>query len=412
MNELYQKLARLAIRRGVNVQKDQPLIIRADVRDHAFVEMLVKEAYEAGALSVSVDWKDQKLNRMDYEYQTAETLSDIGSWIHTREEERQKKHACYLSVISDAPNALQGIDQNKRNAYQSAYLEMMADLQKYSVNNEGQWCVFGIPSVEWAKTVFPDLPEEEAFRRLEAAIFQVSRVHADSDPLEEWEKHDAELIRHADKLNAYQFDRLHFRSGLGTDLTVGLVRNHIWVGGGCTTPAGVYFDPNIPTEEIFCMPDRSRVDGVVYASMPLSYHGTLIEDFHFRFAAGKVVEAHAGKEEEVLKDMLAFDEGSGRLGEVALVPYGSPVSASGILFLNTLYDENAACHLALGMCYPENLEGGTRLSDEELRAAGGNVSRQHTDFMFGTADMEIDGIAKDGTITAIFRNGRFVWEDK
>jgi aminopeptidase len=412
MHELYQKLARLAVRRGVNVQKGQPLIIRADVRDHVFIEMLVKEAYEAGALSVSVDWKDQTLNRMDYEYQTAETLCDIGTWIHTREEDRQKKHACYLSVISDAPNSLQGIDQSKRNAYQSAYLEMMADLQKYSVNNEGQWCVFGIPSIAWAKTVFPDLPEEEAFNRLEAAIFQVSRVHTDSDPLQEWEKHDAQLIRHADKLNACQFDRLHFRSGLGTDLTVGLVRDHIWVGGGCTTPDGVYFDPNIPTEEIFCMPDRNRVDGVVYASMPLSYHGTLIEDFHFHFKDGKVTAAHAGKEADVLNDMLAFDEGSSRLGEVALVPYGSPVSASGILFLNTLYDENAACHLALGMCYPENLKGGTAMSDEELQAAGGNVSRQHIDFMFGTADMEIDGIAEDGTVTAIFRNGRFVWEDQ
>lgn len=410
MNELYQSLARLTVRHGVNVQKGQPLIIRADVRDSEFVHLCAREAYEAGAASVSVDWKDQKLTRMDYEYQTAETLSDIGKWIHDREALRHEKGACYLSVISDAPGYLKGIDPEKRNAFQRAYSELMDDLQKYTMNNEGQWCVVGVPSEEWASAVFPDLGKEEAFRKLEKAIFDVSRIHEGSDPLAEWQKHDEELIAHANALNRHQFESLHFTSSLGTDLTVGLVKDHIWVGGGGTTPQGVYFDPNIPTEEIFCMPHREKVNGVVCASKPLSWNGTLIEKFRLVFRDGKVTEVYAEKEEETLKQLIGFDEGSCRLGEVALVPYDSPVSRSGILFLNTLYDENAACHLALGSCYPENISGGLTMNDDELKAAGGNISRQHVDFMFGTSDLCADGICIDGTAVPVFRNGNFVKE--
>lgn len=411
MNEMYEKLARLAVRRGVNVQPGQPLIIRADVRDHAFAELCAREAYEAGAASVSVDWKDRKLFRMDYEWQSEETLCDIGFWLHEREEERQKKGACFLSVISDPPGLLKGIDPARRRAYQTAYAQMMEDLQRYSMNNEGQWCVVGVPSPEWACAVFPDLPREEACEKLEKAIFDVSRVYEDSDPLAEWEKHDADLIRNAAFLNRYQFSCLHFKNSLGTDLKVGLVDDHIWVGGGAETPKGVYFDPNIPTEEIFCMPHREKVSGVVYASMPLSYNGTLIENFHIVFRDGRVTEVHAEKEEDVLRQLVSFDEGSARLGEVALVPYDSPVSKSGILFFNTLYDENAACHLALGRCYPENIRGGVEMSDEELTKCGGNISRQHVDFMFGTADMTIDGICRDGTVIPVFRNGSFAAEE-
>ena len=410
MNELYSSLARLAVRHGVNVQKGQPLVIRADVRDREFAELCAREAYEAGASRVSVDWKDQKLTRMDYEYQSAETLSDIGMWIHDREAERHAKGTCYLSVISDAPGYLKGTDPEKRSAFQRAYAERMDDLQKYTMNNEGQWCVVGVPSEDWAAAVFPDLSREEAFRKLEEAIFDVSRVRSGADPIEEWHEHDRELIAHAKALNRCQFESLHFTSSLGTDLTVGLVSDHIWVGGGGTTPQGVYFDPNIPTEEIFCMPHREKVNGVVYASKPLAWNGTLIENFHLVFKDGRVTEAYAEKEEEALKQLVGFDEGSSHLGEVALVPYDSPVSRSGILFLNTLYDENAACHLALGSCYPENISGGLTMNDDELKAAGGNVSRQHVDFMFGTSDLCADGIMSDGTAVPVFRNGNFTKE--
>ena len=251
----------------------------------------------------------------------------------------------------------------------------------YTMNNEGQWCILGVPSVEWARVVFPDLSDEEAFEKLGDAIFAVTRVSEDNDPIAEWEAHDKELMEHARKLNEYNFKELHFTSASGTDLTVGLVKDHIWAGG--------------------C--------GKIVASKPLSYNGKVIEDFWFRFENGKVVDFDARKEKEALKQLLEFDEGSAYLGEVALVPYDSPVSRSGILFFDTLYDENAACHLALGRPYPENIKGGEQMSKEELLAHGANDSLQHEDFMFGTADMDIDGIKEDGSVIPIFRKGNFVF---
>ena len=407
--KMYEKLARLAVRKGVNVQKDQPLVIRASVRDYAFVRLVVKEAYEAGAKSVSVNWADQEISKMGFTYESEETLAEIPDWIHEQTKSRQEAGSCFLSIISDKPGAMADVDPKKLGAYQRAYYQKMGDLQAYTMNNIGQWCVIGIPSVEWAKVVFPELPEEKAFEKLGDAIFSVTRVGEDNDPVADWDAHDAELIGHAEKLNAYNFKELHFISELGTDVTVGLVQDHIWVGGGCFTPNGVYFDPNMPTEECFCMPEKTAVNGKVVASKPLSYNGKVIENFWFRFEDGKVVDFGAEKEEEALKHLLEFDEGSSYLGEVALVPYDSPISQSGILFFNTLYDENAACHLALGRPYPENLKGGIEMSEEELAAHGANSSLQHEDFMFGTKEMQIDGICYDGTVVPVFRNGNFVF---
>ncbi len=406
--KMYDKLAELAIKKGVNLQKGQPLVIRANVRDIAFVRKVVKAAYENGAKSVSIDWRDEELSRMNYSYQSLETLSDIPQWIYDKTKLQHDQKTCYLSIDSDKPGALKGVDSNKLNAYQQAYYRKMDDLMAYTMNNEGQWCILGVPSVEWAKVVFPDLDDKEAYEKLGDAIFAVTRVSEDNDPIGEWERHDKELIEHARKLNDLDLKALHFTSELGTDLTVELVEDHIWVGGGCTTPEGVFFDPNMPTEECFCMPLKTGVNGVVYASRPLSYNGKVIEDFWFRFKDGKVVEYDAKKEKDSLKRLLEFDEGSSYLGEVALVPYDSPVSKSGILFFNTLYDENAACHLALGRPYPENIKGGEEMSKEELKAHGANDSLQHEDFMFGTKEMNIDGIGKDGKITPVFREGNFV----
>ncbi len=405
---LYRKLAQLAVRRGVNVQPDQPLVVRADVRDHRFVEMVAEEAYKAGAKSVDVRWRDQKITKLDYLNQSEETLADIGDWLHEREQAVHDQKGCYLSVLSDRPGALKDVPANKIRAYQKAYHEKMGDLQAYTANNFGQWCVLGVASKEWAQVVFPELDEEEAFRKLEEVLFDVSGVSEDNDPVEWWKDHDAQLIRHAEKMTAFNFRELHFRNGLGTDLHVPLTENHIWVGGGCTTPAGVYFDPNIPTEEVFCMPHRDKTEGKVVSSRPLSYNGVLIENFTLIFKEGKVVEYHAEKNEEALGTLLGFDEGSSHLGEVALVPHESKISQSGVLFYNTLYDENASCHLALGRCYPENIEGGIEMSEEELLSKGGNTSLQHEDFMFGTADMDIDGITYDGNVIPVFRSGSFV----
>lgn len=405
---MYRKLAVLAVRRGANVQKGQPLVIRADVRDYPFVEMIAEEAYNAGAAYVDVRWRNQAITRLDYLNQSEETLADIGQWAVDREQEAHDKGACYLSVISDKPGSLKGIPASKISAYQKAFHEKMGPLQAYTMNNIGQWCVLGTASKEWAKAVFPELSEEEAFEKLEAVLFDVTGVTEDNDPVAYWQAHDAGLISHARKMTEFNFKELHFKNSLGTDLHVGLVEDHIWVGGGCTTPAGVYFDPNLPTEEVFCMPHREKVNGTVVSSRPLSYNGVLIDHFTLKFENGKVVEHHAEKEEEALTQLLDFDEGSRHLGEVALVPHESKISQSGILFYNTLYDENASCHLALGRPYPENIRGGEEMSPEELKEKGGNASLQHEDFMFGTADMSVDGIMHDGTVIPVFRNGSFV----
>ncbi len=407
--KMYDKLAELLVKKGVNVQKDQPVIINASVRDADFVEKVVKYAYEAGAKYVSVEWGDSKISKMAYQYQSMETLSEIPQHMYDKRKYQQDGGACYISIASGKPGEMADVDGEKIRAVNMAYYSKMADLMSYTMNNEGQWTIAGVPSLEWAKVVFPDLPDDEAFEKLGDAIFAVTRVTEDNDPIANWNEHDKELIEHAKKLNEYNFEKLHFTSELGTDLYVGLVKDHIWVGGGCTTPKGVYFDPNMPTEEIFCMPLKTGTNGIVYASKPLSYNGKVIKDFWLRFEDGKVVDYDAKEEKEALSILLDFDEGSRYLGEVALVPYDSPISKSGILFFNTLYDENAACHLALGRPYPENIKGGEEMSKEELAAHGANDSMQHNDFMFGTKEMDIDGIKEDGTVVPVFRKGNFVF---
>ena len=407
--KMYDKLAKLVVKKGVNVQKDQPVIINAHVRDAAFAEKVARYAYEAGARYVSVDWHDTELTKMAYRYETTQVLSEVPQWQYDKRKYRNDGGACFITVISDEPGALADADGEKVNAANMAFYTKMEDLMAYTMNNEGQWSVIGVPSVEWAKVVFPDLSEEEAFEKLGDAVFAVTRVTEENDPVAEWDRHDREMIEHARKLNGFCFKKLHFTSELGTDVYVELVEDHIWVGGGCTTPAGVYFDPNMPTEECFCMPLKTGVNGIVYASKPLDYQGKLIEDFWLRFENGKVVDFDAKKEKEALAKLLSFDEGASYLGEVALVPYDSPVSQTGILFFNTLYDENAACHLALGRPYPENIAGGVEMDKEELAARGANDSMVHEDFMIGTRDMNIDGIRKDGTVVPVFRKGNFVF---
>lgn len=405
---MYEKLSKLVIEHGLNVQKEQPVLIRAAIRDAEFVHMLVEDAYKIGASKVEVDWRDEELTKMHYIYQSKGTLEEIQDWIRLQAETRAEKNYAYLSVVSDAPGGLKGVDMGKVNAHMAAQSKALKKQTQALMNNDLQWCIIGVPSLEWAKVVFPDLSDEQAFERLEQAIFSVTRVTEENDPIEEWKKHDEELIQHAKQMTDHHFQSLHFQNSLGTDLNVELVKNHIWEGGGSTSNKGVFFDPNMPTEEIFTMPKRDGVNGVVYASKPLSYNGKVIEDFWFRFENGAVVDFGAKKEQETLEELLKFDEGAKYLGEVALVPYDSPISKSNILFFETLYDENAACHLALGACYPENIVGGIQMSEEELLKHGGNHSDQHEDFMFGTSDLSVDGIQEDGTIIPVFRNGNFV----
>lgn len=409
MNEaILRKYARLGVLKGANVQKDQLLVINASVRDYQFVEYCVEEAYQAGAASVMVQWNDENVNHMGYQYSSVETLSEVPDWIEERTKWEHGKHCAYLYIDSDTPGLMADIDPQKMQTVQMAYMKRMEPYMAYTMNNEGQWCILALPNPRWAVKIFPDKSEDEATAALWDAILYSVRVREDNDPVEEWRRHEEQLAHYCDILNRHQFDKLHFVSELGTDLYVGMVKNHIWVGGGCKTPEGVEFIPNMPTEECFCMPDRNNVNGIVHASKPLSYSGKVIEDFWFRFENGRVEDFGAAKEQATLQNLLDTDEGSRHLGEVALISYDSPISNLGILFFNTLFDENASCHLALGRCYPENVQGGTEMDPQQLADAGGNSSMNHVDFMFGTADMKVTGIGADGSETVLFEHGNFV----
>ena len=404
-----KQLARLAVRKGVNVQKGQQMVIRANARDYAFTRLCVQEAYDAGAARVTVDWRDEVTSRMQYLHETEDMLCEVPQWFVDREQYRQDRTTCMLHIASDTPGLLKDVPDTTLQNMTKARAEKLKDMAFYYSYNKAQWNVVCQPGMGWARLVFPDLPEDEAYARLEETIYAISRVKEGEDTLSAWEAHEQSLRRHAEALSAQAFSALHFQSRqTGTDLTVGLVKDHIWAGGGGTDAQGIYFNPNIPTEEVFTMPSRTRVDGIAYASKPLSYNGKLIEDFWVRFEHGKVVESGAKKEAALLEKLLDFDEGSRHLGEVALVPYDSPVSKSGLLFYETLFDENAACHLALGRTYPENIRGGEDMGPEDLLAHDANHSFQHEDFMIGTADMDIDGIREDGTRVPVFRAGAFV----
>ena len=406
---ILRKYAALAVRSGVNVQKGQPLVVKASVRDAAFVEMCVLEAYQAGASDVSVQWSDEILRHMDFEYQSLETLTDIPDWLEERVKREHDRGVCYLYIDSDTPGFMSDIDPEKLQKSQLARMSRMEPYAAYTMNNIGQWCIVALPNPRWACKVFPGKTEPEAMDALWKAILSSVRVREDNDPVLEWQKHDQELEEHCRILNGYAFQALHFENSRGTDLTVSLAEGHIWAGGGCTTPSGVFFNPNMPTEECFCMPDRCHVEGIVHATMPLAYQGKLIENFWLRFEGGQVVDFGAESGEDTLKGLLDTDEGARRLGEVALISYHSPISDLNLLFFNTLFDENASCHLALGRSYPENISGGLDMSREELLEHGGNYSLEHVDFMFGSSDMSVTGIQKDGTEVPVFRQGDFVF---
>ena len=405
---LLKKYASLAVRTGINIEKGQLLVIRASVKDHEFVELCVKEAYEAGAGKVSVVWNDENISHMSYEYETTESLSFVPDWVVERTRYQQERGAAFLTIDSETPGLMADIDQDKLQTVRLEYMKRMKPFQAYTMNNIGQWCIIALPGKKWAKKVFPEKGEDEAVDALWEAILQAVRINEDNDPVAEWKAHDEELMRHCKLLNEYNFDRLHFVSELGTDLYVGLVKDHVWSGGGNYSKSGTFFNANIPTEEVFCMPDRNRVDGKVFASKPLSHAGKVIEDFWFSFRDGIVIDYGAKKEKDALTKLLDTDEGSRHLGEVALISYDSPISNQNILYFNTLFDENASCHLALGRCYPENIKGGEEMSEEELLSHGGNQSMNHVDFMFGTKEIRVTGIENDGTEVEIFRNGNFV----
>ena len=406
---LLKEYAKLIVRIGANVQKDQIVILNAPVEAYAFTKLVIEEAYLAGAKKVVVNWSYGEDNKLYYQYASEETLKEFPEYNVKRLEYFMDNKAAQISVGSPNPDLMKGIDPKKFVIASKAANEKIGFYRKYMMSNGSQWTIGIVPNLEWGKKVFPDVPYYEVIEKLWGVILEACRVREGEDVVENWKKHHAQLAEHREKLNKYNFKSLHFKNKAGTDLVVNLVEGHIWGGGSEVGQNGVTFSPNIPTEEIFTMPHSHGVNGKVVATMPLSYQGVLIEDFWFEFKDGKVVDYGAKVGKEVLKTLVELDEGSSRLGEVALISHNSPISNMGILFYNTLFDENASCHLALGNAYTMNIKAGYTLSEEELMKKGYNKSMAHVDFMFGSSDMEIVGTTQDGKKVKVFTKGNFAF---
>ena len=407
MNELLiNKYAELIIKSGVNLQPNQGLMIRASIEAAPLVRALTKVAYEVGASKVLVDYDDDEISKIKIQYGTMESFL-APNYIVDKYHYLVDNNYARVSIACNNPNAFDGLSLKKVQEARMKDAPKLRFFGEHYGNNFTQWCVCGYPEKNWANLVFPN--QENAYELLADAIFKASHVELDNNPIEVWNELNKQFLARNEILKNYRFESLHFENSLGTDLTVGLIKNHIWAGGGEFTKGGIYFNPNIPTEENFTMPDCHRINGIVYASKPLDGGGRLIKDFYLKFKDGKVVEYNAKENSEALKEIIEFDEGSSSLGEVAIVPYYSPISLSNILFYETLYDENASCHLALGAAYIDsNLKDGLKYSIEELKQMGCNISNTHVDFMFGTKDMKITGIKSDGTRVVIYQDGKYL----
>ena len=401
--EKLQKYAELIVKVGVNVQPGQEVVLYINVDQQQLAHLIVKEAYKAGAGKVMIKWSDTFAQREFLEHASDEFLENVPEFAKEEAQYIADHRCCRISVMSEDPGAFGGIDQKRVAAYQSANGKALMPVRQATQNNDLSWTVVAAASPAWAERVFPDLKGEAAVDRLWEEIFKTTRIDRE-DPIQAWKDHDTKLHEKEDWLNKEQFSALHYTSPR-TDLTIGLPENHVWEGGGSKNAAGIEFMANMPTEECFTAPDNRRIDGYVTSTKPLSYAGNILENMKFTFKDGKVVEATAEKGQAVLNHLLETDEGVRSLGEVSLVPDPSPISQSGITFFNTLFDENASDHLALGAAYPFNVQGGTKMSKDQLKAKGINFSQAHVDFMVGSADMNIDGIKKDGTIVPVFRNG-------
>lgn len=402
-SEKLKKYAELIVKVGVNVQKGQPVVLYISVTQQELAHLIVEEAYEAGASEVMIEWKDTFSEREFLKHASEERLENVPEYIVKKGNYIAGKKAARISVMSADPGAYSGIDQKRIAKKQAAMGKALRQVRKATQNNDLSWTVVSAADQAWAEKVFPEKKGQAAIDALWEEIFKTTRIDK-ADPVKAWHEHDQKLHEKSDWLNEQQFSALHYVSPV-TDITIGLPENHVWEGAGSFTPEGTEFMANMPTEEVFTAPDCRRIDGYVTSTKPLSYAGNILEDMKFTFKNGKVVEATAKKGQEVLEHLLETDAGAKSLGEVSLVPDPSPISQSGIIFFNTLFDENASDHLALGASYPFNVAGGTKMSDEELLDHGMNVSQTHVDFMVGSADMDIDGIKKDGTIVPVFRNG-------
>ncbi len=400
-----QKYANLIARCGVNVNKGQEVIISAGLDQPEFVKMVVDECYKAGAKKVSVDFSYQPLMRSHVRYCKEETLGTLDSWQLEKWEHQARELPCKIYLMSEDPDGLKGINQKKYASCMASRSKQIKPIRD-RMENKYQWCIAAVPGKEWAKKVFPGERASTAVEKLWEAILSTSRV--DDDPIEAWRLHNENLAEKCKYLNSLGIKELRYKASNGTDLRVGMLPNaNFMAGGERTLGKGIYFNPNIPSEEVFISPRRGDADGIVYSSKPLSYGGQLIDKFFVRFEGGRAVEVGAETNEELLREIISMDEGAAYLGECALVPYSSPIRKSGLLFYNTLFDENAACHLALGRGFTNTLVDYDKYTEEQAHEMGINDSIIHEDFMIGTADMSIVAVCENGKEVEIFKDGEW-----
>lgn len=402
-----QKYAELIVKCGLNVQKGQEVIIRCDLDQPEFVATCVEECYKCGAERVKVEWSYMPVTKLNLNYRSLQSLSEFTAVEKAEWERKVEKLSCLLWLDSDDPDGLDGTDSEKISKSNQARFPFIKPYRD-SIENKYQWCIAAVPGKEWAKKIYPALPADQAVEKLWEDILLCSRV--DDDPIKAWEVHNANLAKRCKFLNDYRFEKLEYTSANGTNFTVGLNPKGIFLGGGeYALGSNIYYNPNIPSEEVFTTPARGVAEGKVVATKPLSYQGKLIENFWVRFEKGKVVEVYAERNQDLLEKMISMDDGAAYLGEVALIAHDSPINNTGILFYNTLYDENASCHLALGRGFNNCLEGYESLTNAQCEEQGVNSSMIHVDFMIGSKDMSIVGITKNGERVQVFKNGNWAF---
>lgn len=402
-----QKYARLIARKGINVKKGQEVIVSASLDQPEFVKMVVEECYRAGASKVTVEWSYQPITKLHYRYRSLKTLSTFEKWEIEKLEHKCETLPATIYIESDDPDGLKGIDQTKVSKASQAKYPIIKPYHD-KMDNKYQWCIAAVPGEAWAKKVFPEERTSKAVEKLWNAILYTSRADGD-DPVKAWEEHNADLKTRFEYLNSLGIESLHYIASNGTDFTVGLIPDALFMGGSEFTLGGTEFNPNIPSEEVFTSPMKGKAEGVVHATRPLSYRGELIENFSVRFENGKAVEVHAEKGEELLKQMISMDENAAYLGECALVPFDSPIRNSEITFFNTLFDENACCHLAFGRGFENCIKDFDKYTLEECREKGINDSLIHVDFMIGSEDLNITAHTRGGKDVAIFKDGNWAF---
>lgn len=400
-----EKYAELAVKVGVNIQQGQTLVIRTPLFAADFVRIVAKKAYEAGAGHVEVEWSDEEITKLKFQLAPDESFHTYPEWRAKGLETEAEKGSAFLSITGADPDLLKGIDPSRIANANKAAGAALNGFRSYITSDKVAWSIVAVPSIGWAETVFPEEKGEAAVEKLWNAIFAATRIDQ-ADPVSAWKEHLATLDEKMDTLNEHHFSALHYTAE-GTDLTIELPETHLWVSGGSISKSGVDFVANMPTEEVFTAAKKTGVNGYVSSTKPLSYGGALIEEFKLTFKDGKITEATAKKGQETLERLLENDENSRYIGEVALVPHQSPISDTNIIFFNTLFDENASNHLAIGSAYAFNIEGGKEMTNEELEKNGINTSQTHVDFMIGSATMDIDGIQADGSRVPVFRNGNW-----